>query len=178
MISGYYQLKSFRFSREELDLRLRFQIMRFNVSRVILLHFSFVNSRMPQNALLFLLISEPIRVNFFSIVIYKTGSSQYREQENLVSMMYSYPCPDVINDRMMSHQLVTTTEIPLYSHSYYLEIFKDVLLANMFVTQIFHFSHFKYIQNLSQIRCRVKMHANKTFEDFGMSNIVLSLISH
>ena len=89
--------------------------MRSSVFRVFLLHFSFVNLRMPQNASLVLLISEPIRINFFSFVIYKIGSSQYPEQENLVSMMYSYPFPDVKNNKMMSYQLVTTTEIPFYS---------------------------------------------------------------
>ena len=48
--------------------------------RVIALHPSFVNSRMPQNASLVLLISEPIRVNAFSFVIHKRGKSQYPEQ--------------------------------------------------------------------------------------------------
>ena len=48
--------------------------------RVIALHPSFVNSRMPQNALLIPWISEPIRVNVFSFVIHKRGNSQYPEQ--------------------------------------------------------------------------------------------------
>ena len=48
--------------------------------RVIALHPSFVNSRMPQNASLVLLIIEPIRVNVFSFVIHKRGNSQYPEQ--------------------------------------------------------------------------------------------------
>ena len=49
--------------------------------RVIALHPSFVNSRMPQNASLVPLISEPIRVNVFSSVIHKRGNSQYKEQD-------------------------------------------------------------------------------------------------
>ena len=48
--------------------------------RVIALHQSFVNSRMPQNASLVLLFSKPIRVNVFSFVIHKRGNSQYPEQ--------------------------------------------------------------------------------------------------
>ena len=48
--------------------------------RVIALHPSFVNSRMPQTASLVPLISEPIRVNVFSFVIHKRGNSQNPEQ--------------------------------------------------------------------------------------------------
>ena len=48
--------------------------------RVITLHPSFVKLRMPQNTSLVLLISEPIRVNVFSFVVYERGSSQYPEQ--------------------------------------------------------------------------------------------------
>ena len=48
--------------------------------RVIALHPSFVKLRMPQNASLVPLISEPIRVNVISFVIYKRGNSQYPEQ--------------------------------------------------------------------------------------------------
>ena len=48
--------------------------------RVIALHPSFVKLRIPQNASLIPLISEPIRVNIFSFVIYKRGNSQYPEQ--------------------------------------------------------------------------------------------------
>ena len=39
-----------------------------------------MNSRMPQNASLVPLISEPIRVNVLSFVIHKRGNSQYPEQ--------------------------------------------------------------------------------------------------
>ena len=49
--------------------------------RVIALHPSFVKLRMPQNASLVPLISEPIRVNVISFVIYKRGNSQYPEQD-------------------------------------------------------------------------------------------------
>ena len=49
--------------------------------RVIAFHPSFVNLRMPQNASLVPLISEPIRVDVFSFVIHKRGNSQYPEQE-------------------------------------------------------------------------------------------------
>ena len=48
--------------------------------RVIALHPSFVKLRMPQNASLVPLISEPIRINVISLVIYKRGNSQYPEQ--------------------------------------------------------------------------------------------------
>ena len=48
--------------------------------RIIALHTSFVKLRMPQNASLIPLISEPIRANVFSFVIYKWGTSQYPEQ--------------------------------------------------------------------------------------------------
>ena len=53
--------------------------------RVIALHPSFVNSRMPQNALIVPLTSEPIRVNVFSFEIYKRGNSQYPEQRSQTS---------------------------------------------------------------------------------------------
>ena len=43
-------------------------------------HPSFGKVRMPQNASLIVLISEPIRVNVFSFVIYKRGNSQYPKQ--------------------------------------------------------------------------------------------------
>ena len=48
--------------------------------RVIALHPSFVNLRMPQNPLLVPLISKPIRVKVFSFVIHKRGNSRYSEQ--------------------------------------------------------------------------------------------------
>ena len=48
--------------------------------RVIALHPSCVNLRMPLNASLVPLTSKPIRVNVFSYVIYKEGNSQYPEQ--------------------------------------------------------------------------------------------------
>ena len=54
--------------------------------RVIALHPSFVKLRMPQNASLVPLISEPIRVNVISFVIYKRGNSQYPEQKMLDKM--------------------------------------------------------------------------------------------
>ena len=48
--------------------------------RVIALHPSCVNSRMPQNASLVPWSSEPISVNVFSFVIRKRGNSQYPQQ--------------------------------------------------------------------------------------------------
>ena len=48
--------------------------------RVIALHPSFVDSRMPQNASLVPLISKPLRVNAVSFVIHKRGNSQYPDQ--------------------------------------------------------------------------------------------------
>ena len=56
--------------------------------RVIALHSSFVKLHMPQNASLILLISEPIRVNVFSFVIYKRGNSQHPEQVDLVFVLF------------------------------------------------------------------------------------------
>ena len=53
--------------------------------RVIALHPSFVKLRMPQNASLVPLISEPIRVNVISFVTYKRGNSQYPEQSQCVT---------------------------------------------------------------------------------------------
>ena len=41
---------------------------------------SFVTLRVPQNASFVQLISEPLRVNVFSFVIYKRGNLQYPEQ--------------------------------------------------------------------------------------------------
>ena len=49
--------------------------------RVIALHRSFVNLRMPQNASLFPLISEPIRLNvFFFVICTRGGFALYPEQ--------------------------------------------------------------------------------------------------
>ena len=49
--------------------------------RVIALHCSFVKLRMPQSTSLVPLISEPIRVNVFSFVVYKGAvGSQYADQ--------------------------------------------------------------------------------------------------
>ena len=50
--------------------------------RVIALHPSFVNLRMPQEALLVPLISEPTRVNIFSFLIHERWNSQYSEQSS------------------------------------------------------------------------------------------------
>ena len=47
---------------------------------VMALHPFFFNLRMPQNASLIPLISEPIRVNVFSFVTRKRGNSQYPKQ--------------------------------------------------------------------------------------------------
>ena len=55
--------------------------------RVIALHPSFVKLRIPQNASLVPLISEPIRVNVISFVIYKRGNSQYPEQDQLYNFL-------------------------------------------------------------------------------------------
>ena len=53
--------------------------------RVMALHPSFVKLHMPQNASLVPLISEPIRVNVISFVIYKRGNSQYPEQAQFLT---------------------------------------------------------------------------------------------
>ena len=79
LCSGYYQRKSFGFSPEEPDASRSASLRSIDL-RVIALHPSFVNSRMPQNASLVPLISEPIRVNVFSFFIHKRGNSQYPEQ--------------------------------------------------------------------------------------------------
>ena len=71
--------------------------------RVIALHPSFVNLRMPQNTSIVPLTSEPIRVNVFSFVTYKRGNSQYPEQklsraEIVNAQMVMGPFPKVLRN--------------------------------------------------------------------------------
>ena len=78
--------------------------------RAITLHLSFVNLRMPQNAALVPLISEPIRVNVFSFLIHKRGNSQYPEQLlYCVSYWFKFfiSFKSEVNDSIMGYEMFT-----------------------------------------------------------------------